>query len=250
MSREDEIRFNVGFSFFDFSHEINLWTLIGGGSGIDVLKKTVDAIQNSTRNLTIPHILISGPAGKTTTAHAFINSLAIERVHFVSGGYLESAGFSINSKFVFENGLDRAVIIGNVENLSRSAESTLWQYMSTGKCCYGKIQHNEWEIQHYDGVIVITASKKEMVPKEILRQIDICIELEPYQDFQIRQILEQRLMYMKIEYEEKCLNLLINGSDNELKKTMQLLKLSVINMMGYNRDNLLLSDVDWAVEHY
>ena len=250
MNRQEEIEVEVNFSFFDFSHEINLWTLIGGGSGVDVLKRTVDAHLNSTRRLKIPRILILGQDGKTTTAHAFINSLAIENVCFVSGGYLDSPGFSINSKFVFENGFEKAVVISNVESLSRSAESTLWQYMSTGKCCYGKIQKDEWLIQHYDGIIALTSNtKKEMVSKELLKQIDVIIELEPYQPHQIRQILEQRLKYMKIVYDEQSINLLINSCDNELEKLMQILKLCIIDMMGDDRNKLLKSDVEWALEH-
>jgi len=242
-----ELRGEVNFAFQDFLYDLNLWTLIGGGPSVDVLRKLVDAYFNSERKLKIPHILVCGPegSGKRTVSHSLINSLAIENVAFLEAKYLD---FLISSKYFFSNSYDKAVIIGSAERLTKSEENIIWQYLAFGKCIYGKYNSNEYEIIHYNGALILTASKKELVAKEILQNIDICVELEPYQDFQIRKILEQRLKYIKIDYSQESFNLLIYSSGNKIGNLIQILKLGIINMMGDGRNELLKSDIEWGIE--
>lgn len=253
MDKETKIRCDIDLTFEDYFHNISIWNLIGAGHNVDVLKKLVDAYFNSDsdRRMKIPRILITGAAGsgKRTVAHAFVNSLCIENVTYIESEFLDAPGFSMSSKYVFENRPDKAVIVSHIENLTHHAEFFLWQYLSTGKCCYGKLHSGDWEIVHYDGILILTANKKELVSKQILNNIDVIIELEPYQDFQIRKILEQRINYMKLKYEVSVINLLLNSSENKIDKLMRLLKLGVISMISQDRNELLVRDIEFALEN-
>lgn len=244
-----EIRGNVDFTFEDYLSEISLWSLIGAGHNINVLKKIVDAYFNSDRRLKIPRILVCGPegTGKRTVSHAFINSLTIERFTFIESEFLDSP---FGRKRIFENGSDRAVIIGHVEKLNQQNKSILWQYLAFRKCYYHNFKNNDWEIVHYDGILVLTANQKELISKELLKNIDVIVELEHYQPHQIMLILQQKLSYMNICYDEKSFELLLNSFGGKLEKLMHLLKLGIISMMSDGREKLIIKDVEWAIKNY
>ncbi|MCK4887739.1 MAG: hypothetical protein KAS96_10145 [Planctomycetes bacterium] len=245
MDKETELRCEINLRFHEILWDTNLFTVVGRGSAVETLRKLVDAYYSNHR-LKIPRVLICGKNNKSTMAHAFCNSIICKKVTYIESEFLDAP---INSKYIFENNPEeKAVIVGNIENLTRNAVSTIWQYLAFGKCYYNTFQKNDWEIIHYDGVIILTAREKKLVPKEILKQIDIVVEVEEHQAFEIRQILEQKLKYMQIESEQESLNLLLNSCE-KLEK-MKLFKLGLISMMSDGRERLLKSDIEWAIEHY
>lgn len=249
---DEKTEMQVQMDFYDFNYEVNLWNIIGGGSGVKKLQKLVDAIHNGSRSIKPTKILLTGSESKTITAFAFVNSLGItEGIKFAEAKYID-AGLT-SSKWLFSsNKWDSAIIIANVNTLNGIAEGNIWSFLKLGKSYYQDFQSKQYDIIHANGFVILTSKNLTGVAAEIVDAVDFVVEIENNNDrAQLEKILIQRLKYyLKFGFDEMVINLLLNSCNSNITLLLELLKWSMVNMLSEGREKLIVQDVDRAITNY
>ena len=250
MDDNKKTELKVQMDFYDFNYEVNLWNIIGGGCGVEKLRKIVDAIHNGSPSIKPLKLLLTGSESKTISAFAFVNSLGLESIKFAEAKYVD-AGLT-SSKWLFSNNrCDSAIIIANVNDLNHIAQGNIWSFLKLGKSYYQDFQSKQYDIIHTNGFVILT-SENIADAAEIVDAVDFVIEIENNNDrAQLEKILIQRLKYyFKFQYDEMVINLLLNSCNNNITSLLELLKWSMISMMSDGRESLIVKDVGWGIESY
>ena len=227
--------------FEDYCH---LWNLIPGGSGkgIVLLRKTVDAIQNSHYLESygkLPSFLITGSAGKQLVSRALVNSLAIEDVRVCPGRYFENGIYSY--QFFYDSIADTAHIITDIEQIKGPAQATLWKVLNNRECKYFNSTNKSYDlILHCNGLVVMTGKDRESIPDSILDATDVVVEIEPLNLDLLLAVVHQRLVFCGIEYEgEQVLQAIVEQGRTDIDRIMDFLKVCISIVKAESREDIL-----------
>lgn len=229
--KEQEEKYEID----DFEQFVHLWNIVPGGQGkgVVLLRKAVDAIQHdnyANPGNKLPSFLITGSEGKKLVARALVNSLAIEDIRECPGKYFENGIFAFH--FFMDSIANTAHILTNIEQLQEKAETVLWKFLNNKKCSYiNHVNRSCDYIIHCNGLIVMTAQKKDMVSDLILKATDYVIELQPFNLDELEAIIHQKLVFSKIEYEgAEVLQAIIDIGKAKIDLTMKFLKQCIMVM--------------------
>ena len=234
----------------DFAKQCHLWSIVPGGTGkgILLLRKIVDAIQSNSYarpDSKLPSILITG-SGKQLAANALVNSLATEDIRICHSKYLENGITSY--QFFNDSTANTAQIITNIENLKTNAESTLWRYVKNRCCNYYNYATQKYDnTVHCNGLIILTATSRKLVPYPLLKATDHIIELEPLTNEQCEIVVHQYLKFCGIDYDgDQVLQAVVGDALCSMRQVMQLLRTSIVILRGEHEDYLTVEIVEKA----
>jgi len=247
----DKTKNKTLYDIEDFERQCHLWSIVPGGQGkgIILLRKLVDALQAdsySRPGSKLPSILIAGKEGKQLAANALINSLALEDVRKCSAQYLENG---ISSFQFFSNSTAHtAHVIFDIEHLKSSVESTLWRYLSEGRCGYYNYVTQKCDnIIHCNGLMVMTTANSKSASAPIVKATDHVIELEPLTKEQRQIVLHQYLKFCGIDYEgEQVLRAVAGDVQGNIRQAIQLLKTCLVILRGEHEECLTVAIVEKA----
>ena len=215
--------------FEDYCH---LWNLIPGGTGkgIVLLRKTVDAMQNSHYSESYskpPSFLIVGSTGKTLASRALVNSFALEDIRVCPGRYFENGIYSY--QFFFDSIANTAHIIADIEDIKGPAQATLWKILNDRECKYFNRANRSYDlILHCNGLVVLTGKDRDSISDSILDATDVVVEIEPLNLDMLLAVVHQRLVFCGLEYEgEQVLQAIVDQGQAEIDKIIDFLKVCV-----------------------
>ena len=234
----------------DFEKQCHLWSIITGGTGKGVLllRKIVDAIQSNSYarpDSNLPSILITG-SGKQLVATALVNSLALEDIRTCHANYLENGITS--HQFFSDSTANTAHIITCIEHLKGNTESVLWRYVKNRCCNYYNYATKKFDnIVHCNGLIILTATSRKLVPYPLLKATDYIIELEPLTNEQCEIVVHQYLKFCGIDYDgEQVLQAVVGNTLSSISQIMQLLRICIVVMRAEHEECLTVEIVEKA----
>ena len=237
----------------DFKYHCHLWNLVpgGDGKGIVLLRRVVDAIQSdnySRPGNSPPSFLITGATGKKLAAKALLNSLAIEDVRECHAKYFDNGIPSY--QFFWDSYTTTAHVITEKEQLRGKAESTLWKYLKNRECSYYNNMNRTYDqTVHCNGLIIMTAKKKDLIPNTILRATDHIIELQELNQNQLEAAIHQRLVFCGISYAgEEVLKAIVEAGNTQIDSIIKFLKICILMMKAEMLDCLdmqLINRAKW-----
>ena len=237
------------YEISDFENHCHLWNIILNDKAIVMLRKIVDAIQSdnySAPGNTLPSFLITGASGKKLVAKALVNSLIIEDVRECHAKYFENDIPSF--QFFWDSYTTTAHVITEIEQLRGKAESALWKYLKNRECSYYNDMNRTYDkTVHCNGLIIMTAKKKNLIPNTILRATDHIIELQELNQNQLEAAIHQRLVFCGISYAgEEVLKAIVKAGNTQIDSIIKFLKICILMMKAEMLDYLDMEVVNRA----
>ena len=237
----------------DFEFHCNLWNIVPGGSGKDIvlLRKIVDAMQSDNYSAPCnipPTFLITAESGtgKKLVVNAILNSLAITDFRECHSKYFDCGIPSF--EFFWDSYPTTAHIITNIEQMTEKAEATVWKYLTKRECSYYNNMNKSYDrIVHCNGLIIMTCNNLALIDDTIINATDHIIRLQPLNLDQLEAVIHQRLKFCGIEYDgEEVLRAIIEAGNAKVDLVIKFLKVCVLTMKAELKDCLNMEIVNRA----
>jgi hypothetical protein len=239
----------------DYDSSVSLWQMVpaGQGKGLGKLQLIVDAVHNgpighSAKPLSI---LIAGEA-KKTHSRAFLRALGAVDIAELPA-YLLTLRYGFSDFVASQQTFDGLLLTG-IEQTAVYYMRCLYQYLKEGRYLFKNLSKLDetpfpFDIVYGQCPIVLTTSDIHVIPAFVKQTIDFVVNIEPYTEEQIKQILIQRIKYLgTIEYEGQTLiDKLIELGKGKLEKSISLLKDSLLAMHSEGKTLLTLKHVERAM---
>jgi hypothetical protein len=245
MKRAEEKR---TISLADFDHEVSLYQLIPAGTGkaLCLLKRIVDYILIAKPEK-IPSLLITGEQGVSTYARCFLRALGIEYIKKVDGIFIKTCS---SLPLIFGNhSSDAGYILSNVHQVDRAIQSDLNDILSNRTFESYNYFNEKLEVQHVEGLLVLTANQIDQVPESIRNAIDYHVVLEPYSHEQRILLILQRFKYCGIQCESNSVLQAIDVfGGGKIRLMVYLLQICITIIATENRTKITLQDLMKAAD--
>jgi len=240
----------------DYDSSVSLWQMVpsGNGKGLNKLQLIVDAVHSgpighSSKPLSI---LIAGEA-KKTHSRAFLRALGSVDIAELPS-YLLTLRYGL-SDFVASQEVFDALLLTNIEQTAVYYMRCLYQYMKEGRYLVKNLSKLDetpfpFDIVYGQCPIVLTTSDINVIPAFVKQTIDFVVNIEPYTEEQIKQILVQRIKYLgTIDYEgQSLIAKIVELGKGKLDKSISLLKDSLLAMHSEGKTTLTHHHLDRVIK--
>ena len=235
----------------EYEQYVNLSNLISGGNqkSHTKLRKIIDQIETDrfcNSDFTYPSLLITGKAGKNTTAKAFAKTLCFDEIREIPALHIDSF-YGILHTFSNDS-MSVAYIIQNIDDLRTGIILPLQQILKGGS--FSQYNYISDDVDYYsvEGMIVITANEIDKVTKTIVDEVDHIVRLELYTPQQLELIVLQRLRFAHIEIEsDQILKSIVQFGQSDPQRIIRFLRDCYVSMRSEGRVKLLMEDVRTAM---
>ena len=192
----------------NFLSEISLWNIIGNRNTVNRLKVLVDAYLNDKaegRYPQINHVLFSGKknSGRTVLSHAYAHSLGCSNVFEAEASTLAIGAEDI-STFLQKGDRNSAYLFHNTWRLSPYCCSVIISALKENNLIIrDSFRRKETTIEPFNKLIMFTCEDIEKVNTEIVKNVAMSCCVGKYNRDDIRQIIEQRISYLALNFIEK-----------------------------------------------
>lgn len=234
-------------SLDEFNEDISLWQLLSTkGSGLKTLKLIVDAELNTKIGRNKPlTLLITGAYGKRTHARAFLRALGIENINEIPANLLNWSKNLID--FFHESNPSDGYVITDFQNLGEASKFNLYQILTTGKFQQFKSFSPGKDIYSATGIIVMTATKKELVSEHLFRNIEYHVEIGELNQELITLATLQRIKYSNLTYEsEEVLSSIVEHGHGNINLIVKFLQMCFLLLRKQNENQITMKIVDQA----
>ena len=229
-----QIKQQQKYEIDEFEEHAHLWNIVpgGNGTGIVLLRKIVDSIQNNFTEPLIrtPSFLIVGKqgTGKKLVARAVANSLAIEDIRICPARYFDNGIYS--HQFFNDSIANTAHILTDIEDIKGLAEPTLWKYIKYRECNYfNPINRDYSNVLHCNGWLIMTTTDTGQINDAMLSAIDYIIHIDDLNRDQLEAIVHQKLVFCNVEYRDEVLGGIIDAGEEKIGLVMEFLKRCLID---------------------
>ena len=240
----------------DYDSSVSLWQMVpsGNGKGLNKLQLIVDAVHSgpighSAKPLSV---LIAGEA-KKTHSRAFLRALGATDIAELPA-YLLTLRYGL-SDFVASQEVFDALLLTNIEQTAVYYMRCLYQYLKEGRYLVKNISRIDetpfpFDIVYGQCPIVLTTSDINIIPAFVKQTIDFVVNIEPYTQEQIKQILIQRIKYLgTIDYEgQSLIDEIVELGKGRLDKSISLLKDTLLAMHSEGKTTLTHHHLDRVIK--
>lgn len=231
-------------------YEPSLWNFIGQDRARIALMALVDQYFNDRmmgRNPRFPGIMLIGDYGRGRTALA-------RAVHHAMGNFLfkqpgNTLGISEDPADFFQNTTEHtSFYIPNCSSMNPTVIGNLIYIVRDGMCFKSFPNPITETIQVGNRLIIFSAGRNDKLDQDLLRHLTQLIELCPYTNQNIYDILRQRTAGLNWTATDASLRLITQNADNIPGRAMKILHLSHSVARANHKDSIDITHTKQAIE--
>ncbi len=205
-------------------------------------KLSIDRFENV--NFRLPGILLSDGEGKELLAKAFANSICfkfehVQSRHLMAGGSCGSLYKNIDQETVY--------YISAAEELTAYSISMLFKLLTEG---YSKVRiygGNYETVTAENKLFIFSTDHEEQICPDLYKAIDYHCVLNSYTTEQMEIIVEQRLKWCGVGFEEQIPAIIVRNGEGSMSKCIRLLSICFLVMRGDGRTKMIMGDVEKGI---
>jgi hypothetical protein len=242
---KDDERHILEFSVFD--DEVSLWQLIypGDGKVRGQFEDIIESLEHRQYSKTPPvSVLIVGKEGKRLHAASFLKGLGKDVIRSAPARYFTSV--EEVKRLLMHTQEYFGYIVSQFEPLEHLNYSLLCEIISNGTYTVFEKMKNAWITYHLNNPIIVTAEKISLVPQCMVEKFDHIVFLQDYTPEQIREIIEQRLDFCRIDYDGQFIDSVMRLSGQSLKRAIRVIEACITVMQAREQERLSAEHLERA----
>jgi Holliday junction resolvasome RuvABC ATP-dependent DNA helicase subunit len=231
-----------------FDKEVSIYKILFQDRATSLLKHVINKIEidrYEQADYKLPSIMLAGKEGKELVARAFANSMCSD--FEVIGG--EGLGMGGDSGSLLENSENETIsYVNQADKLTRYSVSQFYKYLTSNSVKFqNHFGNKELTVSTDNKLFVFGVNDSSKLSHDLFKLIDYHCYLKEYNTKEIEILIEQRLRWCSLHYEEQVPAIITRNGEGSMKRCIRLLSLSYLIIRSNGNTKITIKDVEIAI---